>query len=63
MRIMRGARIRITIFETQPVTLQQREAAMRAVVAIRKPRSNEPNAIKEVRALRRGNRMDHLRRG
>jgi predicted DNA-binding ribbon-helix-helix protein len=42
--------------------LEQREAAMRAVVGIRKHRANEPSAVEEVRALRRGSRIDRLGR-
>jgi hypothetical protein len=42
--------------------LEQREAAMRAVVGIRKHRADEPTAVDEVRALRRGSRMDRLSR-
>ncbi len=42
--------------------MEQREAAMRAVVGIRKHRANEPGAVEEVRALRRGSRIDCLSR-
>jgi hypothetical protein len=42
--------------------LEQREAAMRAVVGIRKRRADEPSAVEEVRALRRGSRIDRLSR-
>jgi Ribbon-helix-helix domain len=40
--------------------LDQREAAMRAVVGIRKQHANEPSAVEEVRALRRGSRIGRL---
>jgi hypothetical protein len=42
--------------------LEQREAAMRAVVGIRKTRPGAPKAVDEVRALRRGRRIDELDR-
>lgn len=39
-----------------------REAAMRAVIGIRKDRSAERSAVEEVRELRRGSRIDRLSR-
>ncbi len=40
--------------------LEQREAAMRAVVGIRKSQSATISAVEEVRRLRRGSRLDQL---
>jgi hypothetical protein len=51
---------RVAIRERYLGKLEQREAAMRAVVGIRKHRAGEPSAVEEVRTLRRGSRLDRL---
>jgi hypothetical protein len=54
--------VRNAVRERYLGNLEERRAAMRAVKGIRKPRANEPSAVEEVRALRRGSPIDRLNR-
>jgi hypothetical protein len=55
--------VRLALRERYLGNLQTREAAMRAVVGIRKTGSDARGAVDEVRALRRGSRLGRLSRG
>jgi predicted DNA-binding ribbon-helix-helix protein len=54
--------VRKAVRECYLGNLQRREAAIRAVVGIRRHRADNPSAVDEVRALRRGSRIDRFSR-